>query len=76
MQKIFNILEVYMNLNNINTTKDWTYYLSMFDASSDPMYLLMSAENLPFKKFNRLRKRTKNKNKSNKMPPLECPVIT
>lgn len=65
-----------MNLNNINTTKDLAYYLSMIDASSDPMDLLMSAENIPYKKINRIKRRAKNKNNSNKTPPLECFATT
>jgi hypothetical protein len=61
-----------MNLNNVNTTKDWLYYLSMIDTSSDPLDLLISAENIPYKKINRIRKREKNKYDSNKMPPQGC----
>lgn len=57
---------------NLNTTKDWLYYLSMIDATSDPLDLLITAENIPYKKINRIRKRERNKHDSNKIRPQEC----
>ena len=50
-----------MNLNNFNTSKDWSYYLSMVNAASDPLDFLMSADNIPYKKFNRIKVSAKNK---------------
>lgn len=64
-----------MNLNNFNTTKDWLYYLSMIDSYSDPLDLLISAENIPCKKINRIRKREKSKKNSNRTPSQECFAI-
>lgn len=55
-----------MNLNNVNTTQDWTYYLSMINASSDPLDFLISSDNIPYKKFNRLKVSVKNKKNPNK----------
>lgn len=51
-----------MNLNNVKTAQDWTYYLSLINASSDPLDFLMSTDNnIPYKKFNRLKASVKNK---------------
>lgn len=46
-------LEVYMKVNNSNTRKDWTYYLSMIHASSDPLDFLFGTNEIPYKKYNR-----------------------
>lgn len=65
-----------MNLNNIKISKDWTYYLSMIHASSDPLDFLMSTENIPYKKFNRIKASTSNKKYPTKKPTPECVVST
>lgn len=64
-----------MDLNHFNTTKDWLEYFSMIDATSDPLDLLISAENIPYKKINRIR-RSEYKNKLNKIPPQKCVAIS
>lgn len=42
-----------MKLDNFNSTKDWAYYLSIIHASSDPLEFLLSANEIPYKKYNR-----------------------
>lgn len=62
-----------MNLNNVNnTTKDWLYYLSMIDASYEPLDLLFSSENIPYRKINRIRNREKTMNNAHRILPQEC----
>ena len=65
-----------MNLNNIKNVKGWTYYLSMIHASSDPLELLMSTDNIPYKKINRIKASTSNKKYPNKKPTPECVLST
>lgn len=65
-----------MNLDNFNATKDWAYYFSVIDASTDPLDFLMSAENIPYKKLNRIGVSAKNKKYPIKKPTLEGVVST
>jgi len=65
-----------VNLNNFNTSKDWSYYLSMVNAASDPLDFLMSADNIPYKKFNRIKVSAKNKKFTSKKSIPECATNT
>lgn len=65
-----------MNLNNFNTTQDWAYYLSMIHATSDPLDFLMSTENIPYKKFNRIKTSTRNKKYLTKKSTQGCVACT
>lgn len=49
-----------MRVNKLNTKMDWTYYLSMIHASSDPLDFLFTASEIPYKKYNRHKVKEKN----------------
>lgn len=61
-----------MNLNNVNNANDWTYYLSMINASSDPLDFLINADTIPYKKFNRLKVSAKSEKYPDKSRTKEC----
>lgn len=65
-----------MNLNKFSVAKDWTYYLGMIHTSSDPLDFLMSVDNMPYKKFNRIKACAKNKKYPTKKPAQECAACT